>query len=517
MAVLGLYPSFTITSGADASPPTAPSGLSANTVGESQIDVVWSAANDPDSGISGYNVYRDGLNVANVSTTAFSDAGLFQNTTYSYEVSALNGDGLEGPRSAPAFATTLVDTTPPSILSAAALGDSIVEVVFSEPLDPASASLLSNYAITGADGSSIAVSGTSDSVTNAAAGKAVLLTDAHLEGVTYTLTVSDITDLAGNSILSPSSASYVFVGALVITSTSPTQYAWDVLDIGAFQYIDRTYTFDTVPQTYVGVDYLKTANNDKGTTGDTFVTFDVNQGVQVYVAHDDRITAKPGWLSSFADTGDNLTTSRGNGFSLLVKEFAAGTVTLGGNEGTDMSMYTVVVRPQSGGGTTTLVVNAGPDATINEGDTFSSSGSFTSPQGAWTATVDYGDGSASEALTLAGNFFTLSHTFSTAGLFTVTVTITDGAAITVTDSVQVRVIKTFPTLPGMTSPAQDLDGDGRAEDVNGNGTLDFADIVTLFEHMASVEVQGNQADFDFNGNGFVDMNDIVQLFAKVIP
>ena len=69
--------------------------------------------------------------------------------------------------------------------------------------------------------------------------------------------------------------------------------------------------------------------------------------------------------------------------------------------------------------------------------------------------------------------------------------------------------------PELTSPAQDLDGDGRAEDTNGNGRLDFADIVTLFEHMASAEVQGNQADFDFNGNGSFDMDDIVQLFALV--
>ena len=40
-----------------------------------------------------------------------------------------------------------------------------------------------------------------------------------------------------------------------------------------------------------------------------------------------------------------------------------------------------------------------------------------------------------------------------------------------------------PTLPGMTSPVQDLDGDGLAEDINGNGRLDFADLVVLFDNL----------------------------------
>ena len=499
--------------GGDSTPPAAPTGLLAAGMSESQIDLTWSSASDPDSGVSGYNIYRDGVKVATLTTTSFSDIGLAQATTYSYEVSAVNGAGLEGPRSAAVPATTFADNTPPALLSARALDATLVEVEFSEPVDSASASLLSNYAITGSDGSSVAVSGTSDPVTNAAAGKAVLTTDTHVDRVTYTLTVSGVTDLAGNTISSPSSASYVFVAALIITGTSPTQYVWDVIEVGAVQYIDRTFTFNTVPEAYLGLSYLKTANDDKGTTGDPLVSFDVNQDVSVYVAHDDRITPKPGWLASFADTGDNLE-SRGGSFSLLVKDFPAGTVALGDNEGDGFSMYTVVVRGQGSGGAT-VVMSAGPDTTINEDDTFSGTGYFAGPQGTWTGTVDYGDGSGPLPLTLASNSFTLSHIYSTAGLYTVTVTITDGAAITASDSVQVQVIKTFPTLPGMTSPAQDLDGDGRAEDTNGNGRLDFADVVILFEHLDSAEVQDHQADFDFNGNGSVDMDDIVQLFALV--
>ena len=65
----------------------------------------------------------------------------------------------------------------------------------------------------------------------------------------------------------------------------------------------------------------------------------------------------------------------------------------------------------------------------------------------------------------------------------------------------------------MSSPVQDLDGDGLAEDINSNGRLDFADIVALFVHLDSDEVQNNAAVFDFGGNGTVDMADVVALFA----
>jgi dipeptidyl aminopeptidase/acylaminoacyl peptidase len=56
-------------------------------------------------------------------------------------------------------------------------------------------------------------------------------------------------------------------------------------------------------------------------------------------------------------------------------------------------------------------VNAGADTTINEGNTFSSSGSFTDPgTDTWTATVNYGDGSGVQPLTLVGKTFSFSHT-----------------------------------------------------------------------------------------------------------
>jgi hypothetical protein len=51
--------------------------------------------------------------------------------------------------------------------------------------------------------------------------------------------------------------------------------------------------------------------------------------------------------ASFTDTGANLVTSdASNNLSLYVKNFNIGTVTLGGNEGGNESMYSVVVVEQ---------------------------------------------------------------------------------------------------------------------------------------------------------------------------
>jgi len=162
-----------------------------------------------------------------------------------------------------------------------------------------------------------------------------------------------------------------------------------------------------------------------------------------------------------------------------------------------------------------LVVDPGPSATIVKGSTFTTSGSFADTnRDTWTATVDYGDGSGVQHLVLTGNTFALSHTYSQAGDYTVTVVVTvDGGGA---GSATVQVSVTFVTLPGMTTPAQDLDGDGKAEDINGNGRLDFADIVLLFGQKDSTEVRDNQSDFDFNDNGFVDLNDFATLFNLIL-
>ena len=98
----------------DPSPPGAPADLAVILATASRIDLTWSSASDPESGISFYNIFRDGGHAGSPAATFFSDAGLEEDTEYLYEVSAVNGAGLEGPRSLPLLATTLPDSGGPS-------------------------------------------------------------------------------------------------------------------------------------------------------------------------------------------------------------------------------------------------------------------------------------------------------------------------------------------------------------------------------------------------------------------
>ena len=103
------------------------------------------------------------------------------------------------------------------------------------------------------------------------------------------------------------------------------------LQNGALVYIDRSYTYSSVPVSLQGSTYIKTANSDKSSSAVTFLSFDVNQDVIVYVAHDDAIGTKPLWLTSvFTDTGDNIVTTDTT-LSIFESNFLSGTVILGGN------------------------------------------------------------------------------------------------------------------------------------------------------------------------------------------
>jgi PKD repeat protein len=68
-----------------------------------------------------------------------------------------------------------------------------------------------------------------------------------------------------------------------------------------------------------------------------------------------------------------------------------------------------------------------------------------------------------------------------------------------------------PPLAENLNPPTDPDNDGVFEDVNGNGRLDFSDVVALFENLPDA-----RAPFqDFNDNGRIDFDDIVELFKEI--
>ncbi|MFP4420632.1 MAG: fibronectin type III domain-containing protein [Desulfococcaceae bacterium] len=116
------------------------------------------------------------------------------------------------------------------------------------------------------------------------------------------------------------------------------------LQDGETSYLDRSYAYDEVPNDLVGSVYVRTANDNKLSSGNDFLRFSITRDAVVYVAHDDRIRGKPSWMLDFSDTGMDLITADVP-MSLFQKRFSAGEVVLGGNGATSgqTNNYTVIV------------------------------------------------------------------------------------------------------------------------------------------------------------------------------
>jgi hypothetical protein len=144
-----------------------------------------------------------------------------------------------------------------------------------------------------------------------------------------------------------------------------------------------------------------------------------------------------GTIASYAwDFGDGSTGS-GVSVSHTFAQDGAFTVrvTVTDNDGlTDTATFNVNVTNVS------PVVGAVPDATLNVGATYTAVGSFTDPGAdAWTATVNWGDGSALEVVPLSGHSFSLTHIYTAGGTYTVSIDIADDdASATSTHTVTVE-------------------------------------------------------------------------------
>ncbi|MDQ0193816.1 carbohydrate binding domain-containing protein [Paenibacillus wynnii] len=85
--------------------PTAPTNVTAVAQGASSVLVSWTASTD-NVGVTGYEVYRNGIKVGTTASTSYSDNGLTSSTTYQYTVKAFDAAGNLSGLSAIAFATT---------------------------------------------------------------------------------------------------------------------------------------------------------------------------------------------------------------------------------------------------------------------------------------------------------------------------------------------------------------------------------------------------------------------------
>ncbi|MQY12600.1 hypothetical protein SRB5_27360 [Streptomyces sp. RB5] len=89
----------------DTEPPTAPGNLRATGSTSSSVSLAWDAASD-NRGVTGYDVYRDGVLQGSTAGLTYTSSGLSPSTAYSYTVRAKDAAGNVGPPAGPVTATT---------------------------------------------------------------------------------------------------------------------------------------------------------------------------------------------------------------------------------------------------------------------------------------------------------------------------------------------------------------------------------------------------------------------------
>lgn len=202
------------------------------------IKLFWDKAVDLQSGISYYKIYRNSLLYRTTIDTFFSDLNLSPNSTYNYEISAINRCGFESPKSS-ISTKVLPDTTKPRIFAVYAnRGQGKIIVDFTELIDNNTAAQLSNYKLS----NGITISGiTLDSLPGTQQTRVILIALGLTDGQGYTLTISGIRDraLSPNSILPNSSVQFIF--------SNPTSFKCDYYEIKTGQQVPKTLiNFDTL-------------------------------------------------------------------------------------------------------------------------------------------------------------------------------------------------------------------------------------------------------------------------------
>ncbi|SDP65712.1 fibronectin type 3 domain-containing protein, partial [Klenkia soli] len=95
----------------DLTPPAVPSGVTA-VRGDGRVTVSWTADSEPD--LASYRVLRNGVEVATVTGTSFTDTGLTNDSDYAYRVVAVDTHGNRSLGST-AVTATPTDLTPPAV------------------------------------------------------------------------------------------------------------------------------------------------------------------------------------------------------------------------------------------------------------------------------------------------------------------------------------------------------------------------------------------------------------------
>ena len=99
---------ITVSPPSDTTPPSAPTSLTGLTSSVPSVALSWSPSTD-NVGVTGYNIYRGGVQIGTSASTSYTDSAVAFSTTYSYFVKAYDAAGNVSLSS-----NTISVTTPPS-------------------------------------------------------------------------------------------------------------------------------------------------------------------------------------------------------------------------------------------------------------------------------------------------------------------------------------------------------------------------------------------------------------------
>ncbi|CAN7753374.1 family 14 glycosylhydrolase [Paenibacillus sp. LjRoot56] len=91
--------------GVDTTAPSTPTNLASTSKTDTSISLSWSASTDT-VGVTGYEIWRNGVKIATTATTSYTNSGLIANTAYSYTVKAYDAAGNLSADSAAISVTT---------------------------------------------------------------------------------------------------------------------------------------------------------------------------------------------------------------------------------------------------------------------------------------------------------------------------------------------------------------------------------------------------------------------------
>jgi hypothetical protein len=212
----------------DTTPPSKPTSLIASTSSSSQINLIWAGSTDI-VGVTGYNVYRNGIRAASVTTgTSYSDTGLNPSTTYTYTVAAYDAAGNVSPQSTSASATTLSNGGPTVSITAPTSGSTVAGTITVSANATASLGMASvqfqidgvnlGSAITG-PGPTYSTSWNTTTATNSSHTITAIATDSANNTASVSLSVT-VNNAAGLLISNVSAGSISSTGATITWTTN---------------------------------------------------------------------------------------------------------------------------------------------------------------------------------------------------------------------------------------------------------------------------------------------------------